>query len=148
MWKFGLVYLTNKQVPQLHCYAMPTNSYKVTLLTELPEALRRPHTMDTFHAFAPYATDGPLEIKAVYHLPACDDTKEYIAVVKAAVQETPGKYVDVLYSPPHHWQSSPPMPETKDVVTQLLRHGAPPLSVIRYLIRPTGLTPHAAWGLI
>ncbi len=127
---------------------MATASYKVTLLTEVPEALQRPSSMASFHAFAPYATEGPLEIKVVYHLPACETINEYIAVVKAAMQAEPGKYVDVVYSPLSHWQSRHPCLRQVDIIAHLLMHGAPPFSVIRYLIRPAGLTPPAMWGLI
>ncbi len=75
---------------------MATASYKVTLLTDVPEHMHRPHSMAPFHAFAPYATDGPLEIKVVYHLPTCDAIRDYIAVVKTALREAPNAYVDVL----------------------------------------------------
>ncbi len=101
---------------------MAAISYEVTLLTEVPEVLQRPRSMDSFHAFAPYATEGPLDIKVVYHLPACEAITEYIAVVKAAMQAEPGKYVDVVYSSPSHWQSRHPCLRHTDVVEHLLMH--------------------------
>ena len=87
---------------------MAPELYTATLLTELPDTMQRPAAMADFHAYAPYTTDGPLEIKVVYHLPACDAIKEYIVIVKAALQIMPGKYVDVLYSPLAHWKARHP----------------------------------------
>ena len=84
----------------------------------------------------------------VYHLPACETITEYIAVVKTATQASPGTYVDVVYSPLSHWQARHPDLQQDDILANLLTHGTPPFSVIRYLIRPAGLTPPAMWGLI
>ncbi len=99
--------------------------------------------MASFRALAPNATDGPLEIKVVYRLPTCEAVRDHIAVVKTALQLTPDKYVDVLYSPPKHVQARHPCLRPGDVVAHLLTHGSPPLSVIRHLIRSSGLTPPA-----
>ncbi len=126
---------------------MATAPYKATLLAEVPVALQQPSSMESFHAFAPYATGGPLEIKVIYHLPACDTINEYIAVVKAAMQTAPGKYVDVLYSPLPHWQSRHPHLQHDDILSHLRMRGTP-FSVLKYLIRPAGRTPPAMWGLI
>ncbi len=127
---------------------MAPEAYWATLLTELPATTQRPVSMAAFRAYAPFATDGPLEIKVVYHLPACNDTAEYIAIVKEALQIMPGKYVDVLYSPPAHWAARHPDLHQGDVVAHLHSHGAPPLAVLRHMIRPAGLSPPAIWGLI
>ncbi len=127
---------------------MAPELYKATLLTELPDTMQRPASVAAFYTYAPYATDGPLEIGVVYHLPACDAIRDYIAVVKAALQIMPGKYVDVLYSPLPHWKARHPGLLQGEVVAHLLTHGAPPLSVLRHLIRPAGLNPPAVWGLI
>ncbi len=121
---------------------------RATLLNELPDTMQRPASMAAFHAYAPYATTGPLEIKVVYHLPACDAIQEYIAVVKAALQNMPGQYVDVLYSPLAHWEARHPGLHKEAVLEYLHMHGAPPLAVIRHMIRPVGRNPPATWGLI
>ncbi len=57
VWATGLLNISG--VHLCHCYAMATEPYKVTLLTDLPEAMQRPHSMEPFHAFAAFATDGP-----------------------------------------------------------------------------------------
>ena len=87
---------------------MAMASYQAAPLADLPATLQRPISMESFHASAPFATEGPLGIKVVYHLPACTAINEYIQVVKAEMRKGPDQYVDVLYSPPSHWQSRHP----------------------------------------
>ncbi len=127
---------------------MVPSPYKVTELNALPTSLLQPLSMDSYHEYTPYASGGPLEFKVAFHLPTCDDIKDYIAFVSATVQAEPGRFVDVPFSPPAHWESRHPCLRPENVIEHLQVHGVPPVSVIRHLVRPANRISKATWGLI